>query len=90
MEKEKNTKKRLFELMKKINPDLNEDMFYDLENLNNNNSYSEWNELKSLFQKNEFSKQDVITILKKIYDNVYQEDKQKLLDLLNFFGYKVK
>ena len=67
---------------------INEDMSDNMENIDNDVPYSEWNELQPFFQKNEFTKSDIITILKKIYDNVYQEDKQKLMELLNQFGYE--
>ena len=51
-----------------------------------NQQYNEWNGLTQLKDSESFTRDELKLILMKIYDNVYMEDKQRMLELLRFFN----
>ena len=52
--------------------------------------YSEWNVLMPLKDKDVFTREDLREILYTIYKNVYEADKNKMLELLRFFDFDIE
>jgi len=59
---------------------------YRDDDLDENGNYNEWNNLASLVNNETFTREDLKIILDTIYNKVYNEDKQKMLELQRFFS----
>lgn len=73
-------------------PDEDEEIYepdpdeYRDDDLSENNQYSQWNILSPLTKNENFTREDLKLILNTIYDKVYLEDKQKILELQRIFS----
>lgn len=55
--------------------------------LNETGEWSEWNKLNQLKNNETFTRDDLKLILHTIYERAYIEDKQKLMELIEFFNF---